>query len=337
MYQSLHDTCHAAKQPETLCCRNCGKPLEHVFTDLGISPLCGNFLTAKQLREMEAFYPLCAYVCSHCYLVQVQDFETPEAIFREYAYFSSYSDSWLEHARNYSHAVIDRFGLNQDSFVVEIASNDGYLLKNFVAKGIPVLGIDPARNVAEAAQEQGVATLTEFFSSTLASELQQTRSANLMIANNVLAHVPNINDFVAGFATLLAEQGVATFEFPHLLNLIEYLQFDTIYHEHFSYLSLVALEGIFARHGLRVFDVETLSTHGGSLRLYVTHTQASHAETPHVEGIRTRERKAGLHTLEGYLNFDNKVRDLKHKLMRLLLDLNAQGKTVVGYGAPGKG
>lgn len=337
MYQSLDDSHHVATQPETLCCRNCGKPLGNVFTDLGISPLCGNFLTAKQLREMEAFYPLCAYVCSHCYLVQVQDFETPEAIFREYAYFSSYSDSWLEHARSYSHTVIDRFQLNSDSFVAEIASNDGYLLKNFVAQGIPVLGIDPARNVAVAAKQHGVPTLTEFFSNTLATELKQTRPADLMIANNVLAHVPNINDFVAGFATLLSEQGVATFEFPHLLNLIEYLQFDTIYHEHFSYLSLVALEGIFARHGLRVFDVETLPTHGGSLRLYVTHLGANHLETPRVAAVREQERQAGLHTLEGYLNFDDKVRDLKHKLMRLLLDLNAQGKTVVGYGAPGKG
>jgi 2-polyprenyl-3-methyl-5-hydroxy-6-metoxy-1,4-benzoquinol methylase len=337
MCQSPHDAHYAATQPKTLYCRNCGTPLEHVFTDLGLSPLCGNFLSAKQLREMEAFYPLCTYVCSTCYLVQVQDFETPEAIFREYAYFSSYSESWLEHARNYSHAVVDRFQLNQDSFVVEIASNDGYMLKNFVAKDIPVLGIDPARNVAAAAQQHGVRTLTEFFSSALATELAQIRSADLMIANNVLAHVPNINDFVGGFAALLAEQGVATFEFPHLLNLIKHLQFDTIYHEHFSYLSLVVLESIFAKYNLRVFDIETLATHGGSLRLYVTHLAANHLETPRVESIRNQERAAGLHSLEGYLNFDDRVRNLKHKLMRLLLDLNAKDKTVVGYGAPGKG
>ena len=318
-------------------CRNCGQALSNVFLDLGVSPLCESYVSEAGLREPEVFYPLCAYVCSNCFLVQVQDFETPEHIFREYAYFSSFSQSWLEHAKSYSEAMIERFELNENSFVVEIASNDGYLLQNFVAEHIPVLGIDPARNIAEAARAKGVETLAEFFTQALGKKLAEERQADLIAANNVLAHVPNINDFVAGFAELLKPQGVATFEFPHLLTQIQERQFDTIYHEHFSYLSLFAVEPIFAKHGLRVFDIESLSTHGGSLRLFVSHQDSSHPETKAVKAVREEEEAGGLRSLDAYLTFEREVRDLKHKLLRLLLDLKAQGKTVAGYGAPGKG
>ena len=325
------------KEAVRVSCRNCGQGLEHVFLDLGVSPLCESYVSEAGLREAETFYPLCAYVCGNCFLVQVQDFETPEHIFREYAYFSSFSQSWLEHAKTYSDMMIERFKLNENSFVVEIASNDGYLLQNFVRQDIPVLGIDPARNIAEAAREKGVDTLAEFFGQALAKGLAKERQADLIAANNVLAHVPDINDFVAGFSELLKPEGVATFEFPHLLTLIQERQFDTIYHEHFSYLSLFALEPIFARHGLRVFDIETLSTHGGSLRLFVAHDSAAHTETNKVNDLREHEKAGGLDSLDTYLGFEAEVRDLKHNLLRLLLDLKAQGKTAAGYGAPGKG
>lgn len=323
----------------SLKCRNCAHPLEHVFADLGVSPLCESYLTREQLLEMEAFYPLCAYVCENCLLVQVQDFEAPDAIFSEYAYFSSFSKSWLEHARRYAEAVTKRFSLGDDSFVVEVASNDGYLLKNFVEQGIPVLGIDPAQNIAKVARQKGVPTLAEFFTEALAERLAQSgKRADLIAANNVLAHVPDINDFVAGFKALLKPEGVITFEFPHLFRLIEERQFDTIYHEHFSYLSILAVERIFAQHSLRIFDIETLSTHGGSLRIFVTHEEANaHKETPRVAAVRAEEKAAGLADVGTYLTFNDTVIEVKHALLTLLLELKAQGETVVGYGAPGKG
>ena len=322
-----------------LACRNCGAELRHVVTDLGVSPLCESYLSAAQLRQAETFYPLCAYVCEACWLVQVQDFAPPEAIFSEYAYFSSFSDSWVEHARSYAERVVERFNLRRDdAFIVEIASNDGYLLKHFVARGVAVLGVDPAQNIAEVANRAGVPTLSAFFGAELAERLAaEGKSADLMAANNVLAHVPDINDFVLGFKRLLKPEGVITFEFPHLLRLLRERQFDTIYHEHFSYLSVLAVEAILTRHGLKLFDVETLSTHGGSLRIYAAHADSGHAETANVAAVRAQEKDAGLDRLATYLSFDEEVQHVKHSLLRLLLELKRQGKTVAGYGAPGKG
>ena len=324
--------------PEPLCCRSCGARLAHVMADLGASPLCESYRSAEQLREPETFYPLCAYVCSSCLLVQVQDFETPEHIFREYAYFSSFSSSWLEHARRFAEAMTERLSLNENSLVLEVASNDGYLLRHFAARRVPVLGVDPARNVAEAARRAGVPTLTEFFGRALAERLAaEGRAADLIVANNVLAHVPDINDFVAGFPLLLAPEGIISFEFPHLLELLAGRQFDTIYHEHFSYLSLLALTPVFARARLRVFALERLSTHGGSLRLFVSHAGSSRPQEPSVEALLEAERRAGLAELATYTRFGAEVVALKHDLLRLLLRLKAEGRTVVGYGAPGKG
>ena len=326
-------------QSSPLHCRHCQKPLEHVFADLGVSPLCESFLTHDQLFKQEMFYPLCAYVCDACLLVQVQDFESPEAIFREYAYFSSFSSSWLAHARSYVHKMIERFDINQNSFVVEVASNDGYLLTNFVEKNIPVLGIEPARNIAKTANEKGVPTLSEFFGVSLATQLaSEGKHADLITANNVLAHVPDINDFVGGFKILLKPNGVATFEIPHLLQLIQQRQFDTIYHEHFSYLSLIAAERIFKSQGLKVFDVEELSSHGGSLRYYVTHEDNNaQTESERLQVVRDKECQAKLNTLAGYSNFQTTVNNVKHELLALLITLKQQNKSIVGYGAPGKG
>lgn len=321
-------------------CRFCQTPLHRTFADLGVSPVANAFLSSAQLSKMEPFYPLHAYVCEQCLLVQLEDFEAPERIFNDqYAYFSSYSDSWLEHARLYTESITARIGLNQKSFVIEIASNDGYLLQYFVKKGIPVLGIEPSGNVAGAAKKKGIDTLVEFLTTLAAREVVSKRgTADLVLGNNVLAHVPELNDFVGGLKTLLAEQGVLTMEFPHLLRLIRENQFDTIYHEHFSYFSFLAVRRIFAKHGLRIFDVEQLSTHGGSLRIYAAHDGCSRwEEQPSVAKLVETEREAALDDISSYSDFSVRVNKTKLDVLRFLIDAKYAGKKIVGYGAPAKG
>jgi SAM-dependent methyltransferase len=303
-----------------------------------MSPPCENFLTADDLDAMEAFYPLHVRVCERCFLVQLREYIPPSEIFSEYAYFSSYSESWIRHAYDYADAVTSRFSLSDRSLVVEVASNDGYLLQHFVTRGIPVLGIEPARNVARAATERGVPTLVEFFGRDVAKALTRERGrADLVAANNVLAQVPDLNDFVAGFAILLAPDGVATFEFPHLMRLIDENQFDTIYHEHFSYFSFLTAREIFEEHGLRVFDVDSLSSHGGSLRLYVCHRDGSHSTTSRVAELARLETEAGYRTLEPYRGFASRIEETKRALLEFLIRAKRAGDSVVGYGAPGKG
>ena len=312
--------------------------LRHTFVDLGMSPVANSYLEADQLNEPEPFYPLRAYVCDECFLVQLESIIRPEDVFTNYAYFSSYSESWIEHARAYSDAVIKRFGLNGESWVVEIASNDGYLLQFFLAKGIPVLGIEPARNVAQAAVQRGIPTLVRFFCDHTARDLARERQADLVIGNNVLAHVPNLNGFVGGLKLLLHKNGVITLEFPHVMRLIQENQFDTIYHEHFSYFSLVALQKLFYRHGLRVFDVDELTTHGGSLRIYVGHQEDNSKPVgERVQELLSREEKAGLNDLEHYLAFGKQVQETKRQFFEFLIAANRERKSVVGYGAPAKG
>ena len=319
-------------------CRICGRALEHTFVDLGMSPLCETFLTAEQLDGVEHFYPLHVRVCDDCLLVQLEAYVPGEEIFREYAYFSAFSDSWVEHARVYTEAMIERFGLDGGSLVVELASNDGYLLQHFVQRAVPALGIDPAANVAEAARERGVETIVDFFGSELANTLvAEGKRADLIAANNVLAQVPAINDFVAGIEVLLAPDGVATIEVPHLARLIEGLQFDTIYHEHYSYFSLTTMDRLFSMHGLEVFDVEELPSHGGSLRVFVHRRGAAHAIEPSVSRILGEERAAGYDSVEGYRDFGARVAETKWRLLELLTRLRREGARVVGYGAPGKG
>ena len=319
-------------------CRFCGGAL-HDFVDLGMSPLCESFLAADQVDAMEPFYPLKVMVCGTCFLAQVKEYVSPEHIFREYAYFSAYSEAWLAHARAYVDMAIKRFDLSRDGRVVELASNDGYLLQYFVKQGYPVLGIDPAENVAKAAEARGVPTLTRFFNRATARELAgQGVLADLIIGNNVLAQVPDLNDFLAGVPILLRPRGAATFEFPHLLRLIEENQFDTIYHEHFSYFSLMAAERMLAAHGLRVFDVEELWSHGGSLRLFVCHADnATQPTLPAVGALVAREHDAGLRDLATYAAFAEKVKETKRRLLEFLIGAKRAGKSVVGYGAPGKG
>ena len=304
-----------------------------------MSPLCESFISSDQLDEAEAFYPLHALICDQCFLVQLKEYVGPQNIFGDYIYFSSYSDSWVEHARRYCELMIERWELNADSLVVEIASNDGYLLQHFVERGIPCLGIEPAANVAEVAVERGVPTHVDFFGSAVAATMaQKTGRPDLIVANNVLAHVPQLNDFIQGMATLLAPAGVITLEFPHLLQLMQHNQFDTIYHEHFSYLSLQVVEQAFARHGLTVFDVDELSTHGGSLRVYARHTEhQALAVTPQVDSLRELEQQSGFGSLAGYQSFAEQVIASKHKLLCFLIQAKADGKSIVGYGAPGKG
>ncbi|NTV10998.1 MAG: class I SAM-dependent methyltransferase [Zoogloea sp.] len=320
-------------------CRFCGAPLDTTFVDLGSSPLCQTHICQDQLQDMEPFYPLHAQVCTRCFLVQLQEFVAPDAIFSEYAYFSSYSASWVAHAERYAEKMIARLGLAPDSLVMEIASNDGYLLQHFKARGIPVLGIEPARNVAEVSIAKGIPTVERFFGRLAAQDLAEERGRpKLLLGNNVLAHVPDINDFVAGMKHLLARDGVITMEFPHLQRLIAGNQFDTIYHEHFSYLSFLTVEHIFASHRLTLFDVEELPTHGGSLRIY-----ARHAENPalpvsaQVEELRRREIDDGFLTPERYRGFGERVKDTKRKLLAFLIQAKQEGKRIVGYGAPGKG
>jgi SAM-dependent methyltransferase len=303
-----------------------------------MSPLCESFLTLEQLDGVEHFYPLHVRICDDCLLVQLDDYVPPDEIFREYAYFSAYSDSWVEHARAYADAMMTRFGLDEKSLVVELASNDGYLLQHFVAKSVPVLGIDPAANVAESARARGVDTLVDFFDSELARRLvDEGRRADLIAANNVLAQVPSLNDFVAGIEILLAPNGVATLEMPHLARLIEEMQFDTIYHEHFSYFSLTTLEVLFSRHGLEIFDVEELPSHGGSLRVFVQRKGAVRDIQASVGRVLAEESAAGYDSLDGYGGFAGRVAETKWSLLELLIGLRREGKQVVGYGAPGKG
>jgi SAM-dependent methyltransferase len=319
-------------------CRSCDAALQNTFVDLGSSPLANAYLTKAQLTDPEHFYPLHVYVCDRCFLVQLPPVTTPEELFGEYAYFSSYSDSWVEHARRYVEEVVDRFGLGSDDRIVEIASNDGYLLRHFTERGIPVLGIEPAQNVAMAAEEAGIPTLAEFFGLGTAERLRTDgEAADLVIGNNVLAHVPELGDFIAGVRVLLKPEGVVTMEFPHLLRLIEKVEFDTIYHEHLSYFSLLAVERLFAEARLTLFDVEELPTHGGSLRIYARHEEnASIPIGPRVAELRQGELDAGLARLETYTGFDERVRDVKRGLLDFLIRAKREGKSVVGYGAPAK-
>lgn len=325
---------------KSAACRFCGAPLALTFADLGMSPLSNSYVKAENLNQVERSYALHAWVCEKCFLVQLEEFETPEQIFGDdYAYFSSYSDSWLAHCKAYTETMARRFGLGRESFVVEIASNDGYLLQYFVAQGVPVLGIEPAANVAAAAEKKGVPTLVKFFGTRTAGELAaQGRKADLILGNNVLAHVPDLNDFVAGMAIALKPGGVVTMEFPHLLRLMQESQFDTIYHEHFSYLSFVVAERVFARHGLTLFDVDEIPTHGGSLRIYARHAaNAAQPVSAKVAELRAREQAAGLERADTYRCFAEQVRATKRSLLKFLTDAKAQGKRVVGYGAPAKG
>lgn len=320
-------------------CRFCDTPLRVTFIDLGCTPVANDYLSAAALSRMEPFYPLHAYVCEKCLLVQLPTEQLPENMFNdEYAYFSSYSDTWLAHAREYVAMAIRRFRLGPNHRVVEVASNDGYLLQYFQQAGIPVLGVEPTRNCAEAAMAKGIPTEVRFFGAGTARDLAPRHAADLMVANNVLAHVPDINDFVEGFRILLKPEGVTTFEFPHLLNLIRRNEFDTIYHEHYSYLSLHTTQQIFAAHGLTVFDVEELPSHGGSLRLFVRH--AGHDRLPMEPGVGrvlAKEQQAGLTRLDGYLGFEAKVQKVKRDLLKFLIAAKEAGQTVAGYGAPAKG
>lgn len=320
-------------------CRFCAAALRTSFVDLGMSPLCQTHIEPHRLHEMEPFYPLHAYVCDRCFLVQLQKFVSPQEIFTEYAYFSSYSTSWVEHARRYAQMAIDRFRLGAGSKVMEIASNDGYLLQHFVAAGVPVLGIEPAANVAKVAVDKGVPTTTRFFGcETAAAIAAEHGRPDLLLGNNVLAHVPDLNDFVAGMKLLLAPGGVITMEFPHLQRLMAENQFDTIYHEHFSYFSFVAVERVFAHHGITLFDVEELPTHGGSLRIYGRHAEnAALAVGERVTSLRQREIDDGFVTLERYRSFGDQVVATKRRILSFLIDAKQRGKKVVGYGAPGKG
>ena len=319
-------------------CRFCEAPLDLTMVDLGKSPLCESYLPADRLESMEPFFPLHVRVCEQCWLAQLPSFVPPDEIFHEYAYFSAYSDSWVEHSRTYVDMISDRLELTSDSLVVELASNDGYLLQHFLPKNIPVLGIDPAANVARAAEERGVPTIVEFFGVELAERLVgEGRRADLVLGNNVLAQVPDINDFIGGVAILLAPGGTATFEFPHLARLLEGLQYDTIYHEHFSYFSLSTIGKIVEAHGLRVIDVEELASHGGSLRVYAAHEADSRETAPAVAELIAREDAEGLRDPSRYHRFADEVEESKWALLDLLIELRRAGKQIVGYGAPGKG
>ncbi len=320
-------------------CRFCRSPLSETFVDLGMSPLCETYLEADQLDRMEPFFPLHVWVCSRCFLVQLGEYVSPEEIFSEYAYFSSYSESWVRHAKTYADRVIERLGLGAASRVIEVASNDGYLLQHFVARGIPVLGIEPARNVAARAVQQGIPTIERFFGPELAQELAADgRQADLIVGNNVLAHVPDLNGFVEGLRILLKPGGTITMEFPHLWRLMDENQFDTIYHEHFSYLSFLVAEKVFAAHDMTVFDVEELPTHGGSLRIYARHAaDPSRPVTAAVENLSSREKSAGFESLERYGGFMPRVAETKRRLLSFLIEAKEQGKSVAAYGAAGKG
>jgi SAM-dependent methyltransferase len=320
-------------------CRFCTAPLSRVLVDLGVQPLANSYLEPEDLLRFEVFYPLRVFLCERCLLAQLPAAQTPEAIFSDYAYFSSYSDSWLRHAERYAAMATERFGLSSQSRVVEIASNDGYLLRFFRERGIPVLGIEPAANVAAAAEAIGIPSLVRFFGSALATELlAEGRQADLLVGNNVLAHVPDLNDFVHGLRLLLAPAGVVTMEFPHLLRLMAENQFDTIYHEHFSYFSFTTVREVFATQGLTLFDVEQLPTHGGSLRIFARHSEASSPEvSERVAALLAEEAAAGLGFMATYEAFTERVEGVKRGLLRFLIEAREAGKSVVGYGAPAKG
>lgn len=328
----------SAQQTTGKACRFCGAALDQTFIDLGMSPLCETYPSVADFNRGEVYYPLHVYVCGNCYLVQLEEYESAEKIFSDYPYFSSYSDSWVKHADNYCRQMISRFGLNDRSFVVEVASNDGYLLQHFVRQGVPVLGIEPAANVAKSAIEKDVPTLVRFFGTQVARELaDEGRCADLVLGNNVLAQVPDLNDFVEGLKIMLKPDGVLTLEFPHLLRLIDRNEFDTIYHEHFSYFSLLTTMRIVEAHGMRVFDVEELPTHGGSLRIFACRAESrKHATQPSVQRLLTEEQNAGLASPKGYEGFARDVKKTKFALLHFLLEAAQQGKSVAGYGAPGK-
>jgi SAM-dependent methyltransferase len=319
-------------------CRFCGAALEHVFADLGMSPVANDNVALERTSAMEPFYPLCALVCAECFLVQLAPYETPKPIFRDdYAYFSSYSSSWLEHSRRYTELMIERLGLDESSQVIELASNDGYLLQYFRQAGVPVLGIEPTANTARVAIDKGIPTRVDFWGVQTAREVAVERQADLLLGNNVLAHVPDINDFVAGMKLALKPGGVITMEFPHLLKLIELNQWDTIYHEHFSYLSFATVERVFAAHGLRLYDVQELPTHGGSLRIFACHDDDPRAETDVARELRERERGAGLADLQTYLDYGERVVADKRQILQFLIELKHAGNSIAGYGAPAKG
>ncbi len=319
-------------------CRFCGAPLKESFTDLGLAPPCQSQVSPKNANRAEGFYPLHAFVCGKCLLVQIPEYVSPQDIFTEYAYFSSFSDSWLKHVKAYSDKMVERFGFGQKSQVIELASNDGYLLQWFKEKGIPVLGVEPAANVAQAAIKKGIPTVVKFFGRKTAEEVAAEHGkADLLLGNNVLAHVPDLMDFVGGMKILLKAGGVITMEFPHLLQLMNQNQFDTIYHEHFSYFSFFVVEKVFAHHGITLFDVEELPTHGGSLRIYGRHAEdASKPVGPRVAELKAKEEKAGLFRLEGYRAFGEQVRETKRLVLEFLIKAKREGKTIVHYGAAGK-
>ena len=327
-----------ASQSATTC-RFCGATARTSFADLGMSPIANDYLSREQLNGMEPFYPLRALVCGQCFLVQLEDFETPEAIFADdYAYFSSYSTSWLEHCERYAEYAIERFRIGSTSKVVEVASNDGYLLQFFAKRGVPVLGVEPAASVAEVAQVRGVPTVQRFFGVETARDLAAEAQADLLIGNNVLAHVPDLNDFVAAMKIILKPHGVITMEFPHLQQLVDHVQFDTIYHEHFSYFSFLTVVRVFTAHGLEIFDVDELPTHGGSLRIYARHVESpDEPVTRRVTELAERERAAGYEDLEMYTAYAERVKATKREVLRFFVDAKEAGASIAGYGAPAKG
>ncbi len=328
-----------SRTEKTSACRFCGSASLRVFVDLGLSPLCQSQVAPADVDKSEPFFPLLAFVCGSCFLVQLREYVSPGDIFSEYAYFSSFADSWVAHAKAYVEAMIPRCGLGKGSQVVELASNDGYLLQHFLPHGIPVLGIEPAANVGAAAIAKGIPSLPRFFGRELARELAaQGKQADLLLGNNVLAHVPDLNDFVGGMRILLKPDGTVTMEFPHLMRLMADNQFDTIYHEHFSYFSFLTVEKVFAAHDLTLFDVQELPTHGGSLRIFARHAGAGNRPvTDAVRGLKAREEREGFARLETYATFSEKVRETKRKLLEFLIGAKRAGKTIAGYGAPGKG
>lgn len=321
-------------------CRFCDSELSHLFVDLGLSPLCETQISHEQLNQGESYYPLRVFVCDSCFLVQLDEYVSPDVIFgHDYPYYSSYSFSWVKHAEDYAQKMMTDYGVGKNSFVVEIASNDGYLLQHFVNAGVPCLGIEPAEGVAKAARQKGVETVTRFFGRVTAADVAtQQGKADLIVGNNVLAHVPDLNDFVGGLKMLLAEGGIITMEFPHLMRLMQENQFDTIYHEHFSYFSFSTVNQVFAKHGLKIFDVEELATHGGSLRIYAAHTKDDdHPVSSRAVELLDREKTMGFESIELYQGFEEQVRETKRALLEFLIGVKRAGKTIVGYGAPGKG
>ena len=320
-------------------CRFCNSKLEHTFVDLVSTPASNSFLKKEELNEPESYFPLKVFVCNNCFLVQIDEYKKSDAIFNdEYVYFSSYSTSWLAHSKQYVEMMTTRFGLSESSQVIEIASNDGYLLQYFKEKQIPVLGIEPTANTAAIAEQKGIKSIIDFFGVRLATKLKNEGvTADVLLGNNVLAHVPDINDFVGGMGVILSPKGIITMEFPHLLQLITHKQFDTIYHEHFSYLSLQTVIKIFTAHGLTIFDVEEIPTHGGSLRIFAKNEADERPITENVRKVLNKEKAAGLDNINSYKDFQGKVNKIKNDITRFLIDANEQGKKVVGYGAAAKG